>query len=384
MRLISPLAIFLATASASVQAQQAPAPLREAIAPTVDSLIARFLADDGPSAASVAVVRGRDTLVFGGWGLADRVGHVAATAETSYRIGSITKQFTAAAVLKLVDGGHLLLDDAIGQHLPDLPARWHRLTIAQLLNHTSGVPEVTRAGRRWTENSADSVPPEELIAAVSRDRLDFTPGTKYSYSNTGYIILGMLLEKMHSRPYAQVLRDELARPLGLSYTRYCEDEPGGNGQALGYERTGEQFERATYRNIARPFSAGAVCSTVGDLVKWNRALHGGKVVNPASYRLMTTPQGAAASRGYGFGLFVQHSSFDRVILIHGGSIFGFRSVAVWIPSDSIGVTVLTNTLPLETLEAFTGLLVRLALDVPRQPGSQVDSLRLGRQRDQCA
>lgn len=337
------------------------------VALRADSLLARFLADDGPSGVSVAVIRGRDTVVFGGWGLADRESNVAATAATSYRIGSITKQFTAAAVLKLVDAGHLELSDAIRQHLPQLPVAWRDVTITQLLNHTSGVPEATSGGNHWESHSSDIVVSDDLIANVASDRMDFRPGTKYRYSNTGYLMLGVLLEKMHGRPYAEIVKYEFAVPLGLTRTRFCEDAAGANGQAHGYLRRGGEFRHAAPRSIARAFSAGGLCSTIGDLAKWNRALHGGRVVSSASYTLITTPQSAAVSSGYGFGLFVQQLPQGRSIMLHGGSTFDFRTVTAWIPSDEITVTVLANTQPLETLVPLTSELVRLALGIQQRP-----------------
>lgn len=360
------LACLACNAPQALQAQDIVRPAQD-VALRIDSLLARFLAEDGPSGVSVAVTRGRDTVVFGGWGLADRESSLAATAATSYRIGSITKQFTAAAVLKLVDAGHLELSDAIRQHLPQLPVAWRDVTITQLLNHTSGVPEITRGGNHWELHSSDIVVSEEMIAILANDRMDYRPGTRYRYSNTGYLILGVLLEKLHGRPYAEIVHDELAAPLALTRTRFCEDASGANGQAHGYLRKGGEFRHAAYRSIARAFSAGGMCSTIGDLVKWNRALHGGRVVSSASYALMTTPQSAATSSGYGFGLFVQQLPQGRSIVIHGGSTFDFRSVTAWIPSAAITVTVLTNTQPLETIVPLTSELVRLALGIQQRP-----------------
>jgi CubicO group peptidase (beta-lactamase class C family) len=325
--------------------------------------MARFLADDGPPGVSVAIVRDGDTLVAGGSGLADRDSKIAATADTSYRIGSISKQFTAAMTMRLVEQGKIALADAVGQHLPQLPSGWRSVTVLQLLNHTSGIPDYTELGDRWREHWQEALSPAQILALVADDRMDFAPGSKWQYSNTGYVVLGTLLEQISGRPYGQILQDDISRPLGLTRTRVCEDAPGANGQALGHMAGNKGFGVAPYRHASHAFGGGGICSTAGDLAIWNRALNGGKVVNAASYGVMTPPQGVAATGSSGFGLELTSHDGHRVISAHGAG-GGFTSGNAWYPDDSLSVTVLTNGMPLQQEAALLRNLGRVALGIP--------------------
>ena len=335
------LAMNLAGAASHAVAQQRPA--RAALQRTVDSLVASALADGPVAGMSVAVIRGRDTVVMKGYGLADVENDVPATAQTVYRIGSITKQFTAAAVLKLAEQGKLWVDDTIGGRLPTLPPAWRKATIRQLLNHTSGIPSYTSAGPRWTTRMRLDLPHDSLIGIVANDSMDFALGTQWRYNNTGYYLLGMLIEKLTDRSYAEVVRDQLAKPLGLQATMYCGTRPVIKRRAQGYQlEQGEKLVNADPLSMHQPFSAGALCSTVGDLVAWQRALAAGRIVNAESYRSMITPHGAASGPGYGFGL-SKDTLAGRVRIQHGGGINGFNSMLQYYPADTLSIAVLANT-----------------------------------------
>jgi CubicO group peptidase (beta-lactamase class C family) len=291
---------------------------------------------------SVAVVRGRDTVVMKGYGFADVENEVPATAQTVYRIGSITKQFTAAAVLQLIEQNKISLDDSLGKHLPTAPSGWRGVSIRQLLNHTSGIPSYTSAGPRWLSRMRLDLPHDSLIGIVANDTMDFAPGSKWRYNNSGYYLLGMLLERVTGRTYAQLVRDQLARPLGLRATMYCDLRPIIKRRAQGYQVRDDTLVNADPLSMTQPFAAGALCSTVGDLVAWQRALTAGRVVKPASYSAMTTPEGAATASHYGFGL-VSDTLAGRTRVQHGGGINGFNSELMYIPSDTLTVAVLANT-----------------------------------------
>ena len=292
---------------------------------------------------SVAVVRGRDTIVMKGYGLADVENDVAATAQSVYRIGSITKQFTAAAVMQLVEQNKVSLDDSIGKHLPHLAARWHGATIRQLLNHTSGIPSYTGAGPRWTNRMREDLAHDSLLAIVAGDTLDFAPGSQWRYNNTGYYLLGMLIERVAGRSYADDVRERFAKPLGLTSTLYCETQPIIKRRAQGYQvGPDKKLVNAAPLSMRQPFSAGALCSTVGDLVAWQRALAAGRVVKPGSYSAMTTAEGAAVGSRYGFGL-ASDTLAGRTSVEHGGGINGFNSMLTFFPSDTLSIAVLGNT-----------------------------------------
>ena len=335
------LAVSLAGAPSGLHAQQRPT--RAALQRTVDSLVAAALADGPVAGISVAVIRGRDTVVMKGYGLADVENDVPATAQTVYRIGSITKQFTAAAVMQLVEQGKLSVDDTVGGRVANLPAAWRKATIRQLLNHTSGIPSYTSAGPRWQRRMRIDLPHDSLIGIVANDSMDFPLGTQWRYNNTGYYLLGMLLEQTTGRSYAEIVRDQLAKPLGLQATMYCGTRPVIKRRAQGYQvDQDEKLVNADPLSMHQPFAAGALCSTVGDLVAWQRALAAGRVVRTQSYTAMITPEGAASGRGYGFGL-SRDSLGGRMRVQHGGGINGFNSMLQYYPSDTLSIAVLANT-----------------------------------------
>ena len=363
--LVVALAITLPAIPASAQSLPAPA----AVARIVDSLGADFVAARRSPSVAIAVVRGRDTISLKAWGMADLENDVRATAQSVYRIGSVTKQFTAAAVMQLVEQGKVKLDDSIGAHLAGLPAPWRPVRIRQLLNHTSGIPSYTDIGDRWRRRWSEEMSPESLLAFTVADTMWFPPGTQWRYDNTGYILLGMLIEKVTGHSWATDIADRFARPMKLGDTRSCQAEPIIPRRVRGYEDEGNGWINTPYLAMSQPFAAGAMCSSVGDLARWNRALHTGTVVTAASYTLMTTPEGAAARNSfpYGFGL-GRDTIGGRPVITHGGGIHGFITGNAWVPSAELSVTVLTNSGGAPAGELVKQV-IRAALGVPldRQP-----------------
>jgi D-alanyl-D-alanine carboxypeptidase len=320
---------------------EAQRPTRAALQRIVDSLVADALTEGPVAAMSIAVVRGRDTIVMKGYGLADVENDVRASAQTVYRIGSITKQYTAAAILQLVEQGRLSIDDSIGKHLPTIPATWRRVPIRQLLNHTSGIPSYTSAGPRWATRMRLDLPHDSLIGIIANDSMDFAAGSQWRYNNTGYYLLGMLIERVAGRSYADVVRERLTTPLGLRATMYCETRPIIKRRAQGYQvGPDDKLANADPLSMTQPFSAGALCSTVGDLVAWQRALAAGRVVKPASYAAMTSPEKVAGTYGYGL---VMDSLGGRPRVQHGGGINGFNSMLQYYPADTLSIAILANT-----------------------------------------
>jgi CubicO group peptidase (beta-lactamase class C family) len=343
-----PLSILLTAASAAcvvapTLSAQASAPRGRVVA-TIDSLATTFLADGPVAGVSVAVVKGRDTILTKGYGLADVENEVPATAKTVYRIGSITKQFTSAAVMRLVDDGKLALDDTLGKLLPSAAPAWRGVTLRRLLNHTSGIRSYTGIGPRWQRRWREDMSPDTIVGLVRDDTLDFKPGAQWRYNNTGYVLLGMIIERASGKPYATFLQDEFFRPLGLSQTYYCSQQPIIKHRAQGYDRAGRQLVNTEYLSMTQPFSAGALCSTVGDLVAWQRALVAGRVVRPASYAAMATPESLIDGKPltYGYGLGVSTLAKHRKVS-HGGGINGFTTDLAYYPDDTLHVVVLANT-----------------------------------------
>jgi D-alanyl-D-alanine carboxypeptidase len=339
-RLVS-LGLLAMVSAFAASAQQ---PSRAALQKTIDSLVTSALAEGPVAGMSVAVVRGRDTIVMKGYGFADLENDVRATPQTVYRIGSITKQFTSADVLRLVEEGKVSLDDSIGKHLATIPPAWRGVTVRQLLNHTSGIPSYTNAGPRWASRMRLDLPHDTLIGIIANDPMDFPVGSQWRYNNTGYYLLGMLIERVTGKPYGEGLGERFFTPLGLKSTVYCDMGPIIKHRAQGYiadQRT-KTFLNAPPLSMGQPFAAGSLCSTVGDLVAWQRALGSGRVVKPASYTAMTTPEGAAIGAHYGYGL-GRDTVLGHLRVAHNGGINGFNSVGQYYPDDSLNIVVLGNT-----------------------------------------
>lgn len=345
------------------------APRPEVLAATVDSLVRAEIDAKRAAGVSVAVLSGSDTLVLRGWGMADLENGVPATPTTVYRIGSITKQFTAALVMQLVDSGRLSLDDDVRRWVPSAPTHGRVVTVRQLLNHTSGIRSYTGIGPRWLSKLRLDMAPDSIVALVATDSLDFEPGAKFRYNNTGYVLLGSLLEKVTGTPYETLLESRLFEPHGLSQTYYCDTRPIIPQRAAGYEATPDGLVNASFLSMTQPFSAGSLCATVVDLVRWQRALAGGRVVSPASYAAMTTP-GALADGSpmrYGFGLSTQVIDDQRMIL-HGGGINGFASIMIRLPVAGLDIVVLTNTAS-RSADALGKQIARAALGLPLEPAA---------------
>jgi D-alanyl-D-alanine carboxypeptidase len=343
---------FPIAAAAQIPAGTTP-PAAEVLAARIDSVVKADILPRGFPSVSIAVTRGGRTLLERTWGVANITTRQQAEPTTTYNIGSMAKQFTAALVLKLVDRGKLSLADSIGRHLKGLRPEWNAITIEQLLNHTSGLPRDFATGRPETDN----VPGDSLVAAAARDTIVSRPGTVFAYSNTGYMLLGVLIEKVYGKPYGMVLRDEIARPLGLTSLGWCESVDRDRA-ATGYIRSSDG--KATPRgdvHASQDIGPSGVCATAGDIARWNQALHGGRVLSAASYAAMTTPRGAATGK-YGFGLVPRKTQWASPAISHDGEDNGFSSHNGWFPAESLSVTLLYNALPrLEVNMAdFVGLI----------------------------
>jgi len=335
---------------------------RDAFRARADSLVFTYLAESRAPSAAFAVIRGNDTLAFGAHGLANVDVWRAPTAATIYEIGSITKQFTSAAVMKLVEQGRVKLDDDLSKFVPQFPLQGKKVSIRQLLNHTSGIHSYT-SSPGWAKTWNDALSPDAIVNFVAADSFDFAPGTGYRYNNTGYVLLGMVIEKASGQTYAKFLDAQFFKPLGLKQTSYCPSRTSDPGFALGYSKGTRGTERAKFLDLSHPFSAGALCSTVGDFAKWQRALDGGKVVSPASYALMTTGDSLPSGRkiNYGFGLVPGVFNGHKTVS-HTGGIPGFATAATYVPDDSLSIVVFTNY-DGESPQTLVQNLLRVAYDV---------------------
>ncbi|GIW51737.1 MAG: hypothetical protein KatS3mg081_1092 [Gemmatimonadales bacterium] len=313
------------------------------IAAAVDSIVADALKGGKAAGMSVAVVWGSDTMVLKGYGYADLEFDVPTPERAIYEIGSITKQFTAAAILKLAEEGKLSLDDDITKYLPDFPARGYRITLRRLLDHTSGIPGYTEFPE-FAELSMRKLPRDTLLALIGSKPLDFPPGEAMVYSNSGYFLLGLVIEKASGLPYEEYVRRHLFGPAGMQDSRYCSERAVIKRRAHGYDMGPLGLMRAAYLDHTWPYAAGSLCSTARDLVAWNKALHGGKILAPDSYRELITPGtlNDGTRLRYAKGLVVD-SMLGRRVIHHGGGINGFLSDLKYFPDDTLTVAVLINT-----------------------------------------
>ena len=337
---------------------------RDVVMHAADSIVDAILKRGRVAAVSVAVLRGRDTLVMKGYGMADLENDVPATPATVYRIGSVTKQFTSVAVMQLVEQGKLSLDDDVTKYVPNAPTHGRKILVRHLLNHTSGIPSYTDVGNSFGRVMRLDLSHDSLLATVKDDSLQFEPGSHFYYNNTGYFLLGMVIERVTGKSYGDYLRDALFAPNGLRSTVYCGNAPLIKRRARGYNGLATGLINADFLSMDLPYAAGSLCSSVGDLAVWTRLLHSGKLVSPGSFASMTTPVKLTSGRPmqYGFGLFMDSLGAHRRIH-HGGGINGFISELAYYPDDSLTVVVLSNTAPAPS-EQIAENVARAAFGMP--------------------
>jgi D-alanyl-D-alanine carboxypeptidase len=330
---------------------------------------------------SVAVARGGEVVLAKGYGYADLAERVPASGNTIYRLGSIGKEFTAAAVLRLAEEGELSLEDSITEHLPNYPAPESRITVRHLLSHTSGLSEGA-IGPVLAESGGVGSTRDEIVALFASQPLVFEPGTRWSYSNSGFMLAGLVIESVSGTSYADHMTDAVLRPLGLSDTSYCPDEPPANDRwGHGYDLQEGNWSRAV--RLGRPpsfldaapinmdvvYSAGALCSTVNDLVRWPALLRS-SFLDPASFREMSTPTVLTDGTEVPYGLGLQLREFGtHRALAHGGVINGFIGMLAEFTQDDVTVALLVNThLPSE--EQAGQLLTQILRAVFDEPESE--------------
>ena len=291
----------------------------------------------GQFMGTVLVAESGKFLINKGYGSANLEWKVPNSPSTKFRLGSVTKQFTAACILLLEERGKLKIEDPVKTYLPDAPAAWDQITIFNLLTHTSGIPNFTELPEfRGTETKPTT--PEELVARFRDKPLDFAPGTSWHYSNSGYVLLGYLLEKISGQPYSKFLQDNIFTPLGMKDSGYDSNTEVIPRHAVGYAPGPGGPVVAGYIDMSIPFSAGGLYSTTGDLLRWEQALYGGKVLTAASLRKMTTP----FRENYALGLGVRKTASGDRIFSHSGGLEGFNTWVGYLPGKDVAVIVLAN------------------------------------------
>lgn len=328
--------LFVATmlAATAVLAQDA--------AQKIDDLLKTYN-EYGQFNGAVLVAENGKVILKKGYGKANMEWDIPVQPDTKFRIGSVTKQFTAALVLQLIEEGKIKLDGKLTDYLPDYRKdTGDRVSIHQLLNHTSGIPSYTNE-KFFREDSRDPYSPADFVKKFSSGDLEFEPGTRFRYNNSGYFILGAIIEKVTGKPYAQVLKEKILDPAGMTNTGYDVYGTIIKNRAAGYEKTPEGFENAHYLDMSLPYAAGSMYSTVGDLFIWDQALYGDKILSAESKAKMFTP----GLEGYGYGLFMQEEQHGKdgpklKVIGHSGGINGFNSLFTRYPEKKNLVVLLDN------------------------------------------
>ena len=309
----------------------------------IEAIVTEAAEDPAAVGISVAIGVGGRLIESYAAGLADVELEAPAAADTVYRIGSVTKPLTAALVLDLVERGEIGLDDDITGYV-DFPTGEHVVTVRHLLNHTSGIVSYTNVPAFWMTGAMRDLEPDELLAYVRDMPFEFEPGEEFNYNNTGYYLLGLLIEDVTGQSYDEHLRERFTGPLGLSRTRYDDPEAVMAGRAQGYQLVGEEIRPAMELAMRNPGAAGGLVSTAEDLVRWQMALAAGEVIGRDSYEMMITPtelpDGSAANYGFGY-VIGSLESFDMVQ--HGGGVHGFTAMLLHIPERDLHIAVLSNS-----------------------------------------
>ena len=313
-----------------------PATQAQDITPQADPLVAGYVKQNKFS-GTVLVARNGKPVFRKGYGLANREWNIPNDPQTKFRLGSITKQFTATAILQLVEAGKLNLEDPVSKYYTASPAAWSKVTIHHLLTHTSGIPSYTDLPGFFGTQSMTDRTPAEIVKLTEDKPLDFEPGTKFKYDNTGYILLGYIIEKVSGQKYADYLRAHIFDPIGMHDTGYDTAREIIPHRAAGYNNTGMTWINAPYLAMSLPYAAGSLYSTVDDLLLWDQALYAKKPLTAASLEKMYTP----FKDNYGYGWFIDNKSKHRRI-DHQGGINGFNTIIVRYPDDKVTVIVLAN------------------------------------------
>jgi len=335
--------ILLAILVCPCNAQMSAEPFQQVVQPYVDARM--FM-------GSVLVAKEGKIIFKQGYGMANLEWNVPNSPTTRFNIASMTKQFTAAAILLLEDRGKLKTDDLVKKYLPAAPASWEKITIYHLLTHTSGI----------SDDAAKYVPGSPDKLDFNDTPLNFQAGERWSYSNLGYIVLGYLLERISGQTYAQFVEQNIFKPLGMNDSGMFSFPTIIPRRASGYWHRGTGVENADHFDARLGFSAGSLYSTTEDLLRWEDGLFGGRLLSPASLQKMVTP----FKSDYGCGLYIRRAN-GHLMNHHDGNNIGFNSEMAYYPEERIAVIVLANLNGSVTSEIARALAAVAGGETPSMP-----------------
>ena len=334
----------------------------------IDVLVKQYY-DYGQFNGSILVADKGKIIYEKGFGMANMEWAIPNQPDTRFRIGSVTKQFTAALILQLVEEGKIKLDGKITDYLPDYRKdTGDKVTIHQLLNHTSGIPSYTGRPDFFPENSRDPYSVSDFIKKFASGDLEFEPGSKFAYNNSGYFLLGAIIEKVAGKSYEIVLSERIFKPLGMTNSGYDNHSPLIQKRASGYEKRAAGYVNARYLDMSLPYAAGSIYSTVADLYKWDQSLYEDKILSAESKKLMFTP-GLA---NYGYGQFIADRPIGKTdqktkVVAHSGGINGFNSLLTRFVDKQQTVIILDNVGLGRYQEAITSSIANILSGQPVDP-----------------
>ena len=302
---------------------------------SLDGIVAQY-ASQGRFMGTVLVARGDEVLLRKGYGFADLEENIPNAPSTKFRLGSLTKQFTAASILLLQERGKLTVEDRVRKYVPEAPQSWENISLVHLLTHTSGIADFTGFAEYSTLKIHPSTPRKTMSWFRNRP-LEFSAGERWSYSNSGYVVLGLVIENITGATYEQFVQDNIFRSLGMIDSSYDLTTTLMPHHAVGYVPGPSGPVPADFIDMSVPYSAGGLLSTVEDLWRWERALFGGRLLSAESLKRMTTP----FKNGYAFGLLVDSRS-NRTVVAHAGEIEGFDTYLAYYAKTGTTIAVLSN------------------------------------------
>ena len=314
----------------------------------MDAIIQSYV-DDKQFMGSVLVAQKGRVLLNKGYGFANLEWQIPNSAITKFRLGSLTKQFTAAAILLLEEQGKLKTTELLKKYMTDAPSAWNEITIFHLLNHTSGIPNYTKFPD-FTAFTTSTKTPEQQIAYFRDQPLKFKPGSDFEYNNSAYVLLGYLIEKLSGQSYQDFIVKKIFKPLEMNDSGYDSHSEILLQRASGYEITPNGLRNTDFLDMSIPYAAGSLYSTTQDLLRWQEKLFGGKVISSQSLNKMIQP----FKNTYGFGVSIQSLDGHEAIT-HGGGINGFNTFMIYFPEDKLTIIILANLIALGFVPQSIGL-----------------------------
>lgn len=317
--------------------------------------------DNNQFSGTVLVAKDGKPILREGFGFANRELEVTAKPETVFRLGSITKQFTSASIMQLAEQGKLSIDGPISKYYDKSPAAWSKITLKHLLTHRSGIPSYTGLPGFMVNKVMIDLTPEQLIELTRDMPLEFEPGSNFRYDNSGYILLGYVIEKVSGQTYADYVQEHIFTPLGMKHSGYDVTSTIIPNRAAGYTFGAGTWRNSPFIAMTLPYAAGSLYSTIDDLLIWEDALYADKVVSKTSRELMSTDAGQRYGFGLQFGTIGEHKWIG-----HGGGINGFSTFVNRFPGDNVTIAVLSN-LQSAPSQRITDDLARAYFGVPAPP-----------------